>query len=99
MAAQGLRETLAAILAADASGYSRLLDGDQDATVAALDAARGVFRQQIEAHRGRLVDTAGDSVRGAVPKSGCARWPRRSCSRGAEAPLRLGACGASPRGC
>jgi len=62
MAAQGLRETLAAILAADASGYSRLMDGDQHAKVAALDAARGVFRQQIEASRGHLVDTAGDSV-------------------------------------
>lgn len=62
MAAQGLRETLVAILAADASGYSRLMDGDQHATVAALDQARGVFRQQIDAHRGRLIDTAGDSV-------------------------------------
>ena len=62
MAAQGLRETLAAILAADASGYSRLMDGDQHATVAALDAARGVFRQQIEAHRGRFVDIAGTSI-------------------------------------
>jgi adenylate cyclase len=62
MAIQGLRETLVAILAADASGYSRLMDGDQHATVAALDKAREVFREQIEAFRGRLIDTAGDSV-------------------------------------
>jgi adenylate cyclase len=62
MAAEGTRETLAAILAADAAGYSRLMDGDERATVAALDAARQVFRRHIEAHRGRVVDMAGDSV-------------------------------------
>ena len=83
MAAQGLRETLAAILAADASGYSRLMDGDQHATVAALDAARGVFRQQIEAHRGRLVDTVGDSVLPrAISTCGAATALRQPFQRG-----------------
>jgi adenylate cyclase len=53
---------LAAILAADAAGYSRLMAADAHATLAALDAARAVFRSQTEAHRGRVVDTAGDSV-------------------------------------
>ena len=53
---------LAAILAADAAGYSRLMAADERATVAALDAARAVFRTQIEAHHGRVVDMAGDSV-------------------------------------
>jgi adenylate cyclase len=62
MTAPGLRETLAAILAADAAGYSRLMEADAQATVIALDQARGVFRQQIEAFQGRLIDTAGDSV-------------------------------------
>lgn len=62
MAAEGTRETLAAILAADAAGYSRLMDIDERATVAALDAARRVFRRHIEAHGGRVVDMAGDSV-------------------------------------
>lgn len=62
MAAEGMRETLAAILAADASGFARLMDGDDHATVAMLDEARAVFRRQIEAHHGRLIDTAGDSV-------------------------------------
>jgi adenylate cyclase len=62
MAAEGMHETLAAILAADAAGYSRLMDGDERATVAALDAARQVFRRHIESHRGRVVDMAGDSV-------------------------------------
>ena len=35
---------------------------DDRATVAALEASRGVFREHIEAHEGRIVDMAGDSV-------------------------------------
>jgi hypothetical protein len=38
-----LRQRLAAILAADAAGYSRLMARDERATVAALDAARAAF--------------------------------------------------------
>jgi adenylate cyclase len=58
----GLRHRLAAILAADAAGYSRLMAADERTTVEALDAARAVFRKQIEAHQGRVIDMAGDSV-------------------------------------
>jgi len=57
-----LRQRLAAILAADAAGYSRLMAADESATVAALDAARAVFRTQIESNRGRIIDMAGDAV-------------------------------------
>jgi len=57
-----LQHRLAAILAADAAGYSRLMSIDDKATVAALDAARAVFRTQIEAQQGRVIDMAGDSV-------------------------------------
>ncbi|MFN2644215.1 MAG: adenylate/guanylate cyclase domain-containing protein [Burkholderiales bacterium] len=35
---------------------------DEHATVAALEAARGVFRAEIERNAGRVVDMAGDSV-------------------------------------
>ncbi|MBI2748512.1 MAG: adenylate/guanylate cyclase domain-containing protein [Burkholderiales bacterium] len=38
------------------------MSGDERATVAALDSARGVFRTQIEVHQGRVIDMAGDSV-------------------------------------
>ncbi|MBI3376284.1 MAG: adenylate/guanylate cyclase domain-containing protein [Betaproteobacteria bacterium] len=62
MSEAGLRQRLAAILAADAAGYSRLMAEDERATVAALDAARSVFRTQIEANQGRVIDMAGDSV-------------------------------------
>jgi len=57
-----LKQRLAAILAADVTGYSRLMAMDERATVAALDAARGVFRARIEANQGRVIDMAGDSV-------------------------------------
>ena len=53
---------MAAILAADAAGYSRLMAHDDQATVAALDAARTLFRTRIEANQGRVIDMAGDSV-------------------------------------
>ena len=53
---------LAAILAADVAGYSRLMADDERATVTALKEARSVFKDKVEAHQGRLIDTAGDSV-------------------------------------
>jgi len=62
MTGADLRERLVAILAADAAGYSRLMARDERATVAALDAARTVFRKEIEFHKGRVIDMAGDSV-------------------------------------
>lgn len=60
--ASDLKHRLTAILAADVAGYSRLMAADERATVAALDAARAVFRKQIESSQGRVVDMAGDSV-------------------------------------
>lgn len=35
---------------------------DDRATLRALDAARSVFRRQIETHQGRVIDMAGDSI-------------------------------------
>ena len=62
MSDANLRQRLAAILAADVAGYSRLMAADDRATVSALDAARAVFRAQIESNQGRVIDMAGDSV-------------------------------------
>ncbi len=62
MTGSELKQRLAAILAADVAGYSRLMAADERATVAALDAARAVFRTQIESNQGRVIDMAGDSV-------------------------------------
>jgi adenylate cyclase len=58
----GGKQRLAAILAADGAGYSRLMEVDERATMAALDAARSVFKAQIEANHGRVINMAGDSV-------------------------------------
>jgi adenylate cyclase len=57
-----ITQRLAAILVADIYGYSRLMQDDAQATVATLDASRQVFRDQIVAHQGRVVDMAGDAV-------------------------------------
>lgn len=67
MPESGIRQKLAAILAADAAGYSRLMAGDERATLTALDAARSCFRSAIEAHDGRVIDMAGDSVLATFP--------------------------------
>ena len=56
------KRKLAAILSADAAGYSKLMADDDAATLRSLNDARGLFRERIEAHSGRLIDTAGDSV-------------------------------------
>jgi adenylate cyclase len=61
-AGSSLKQRLAAIMAADVAGYSRLMTADEGATVIALDAARAVFREQVESRQGRVVDMAGDSV-------------------------------------
>ena len=58
---EGLRK-LAAILAADVAGYSRLMADDERATVRTLTAYREIFSANVGAHQGRIVDTAGDSV-------------------------------------
>ncbi|MBC7703415.1 MAG: hypothetical protein H7274_05660, partial [Rhodoferax sp.] len=45
-----VKQRLAAILAADATGFSRLMGDDEQSTMTALDDARAVFRTHIEAH-------------------------------------------------
>lgn len=53
---------LAAILSADVEGYSRLMHGDEEATMAMLSAHRAIIDDLIGRHRGRIANTAGDSV-------------------------------------
>jgi class 3 adenylate cyclase len=57
-----LERRLAAILAADVEGYSRLMHGDEEATIATLSARRALIDELIAGHRGRIANTAGDSV-------------------------------------
>ncbi|MGA2548837.1 MAG: adenylate/guanylate cyclase domain-containing protein [Burkholderiaceae bacterium] len=53
---------LLVILAADGVGFSRLMALDEHQTLDALDAARAIFRLHITTWRGRVIDTAGDSI-------------------------------------
>src|SRR5438552_9645762 len=54
---------LAAILAADAAGYSRLMGADEEGTHAALTVLRReVTDPKIAEHRGRIVKTTGDGL-------------------------------------
>ena len=54
---------LAAILAADVAGYSRLMGADEEGTLARLKAVRkALVDPTIAAHRGRIVKTTGDGM-------------------------------------
>jgi TolB-like protein/class 3 adenylate cyclase len=54
---------LAAILAADVAGYSRLVGADEEGTLAALTVLRReLAHPKIEEHHGRIVRTTGDGL-------------------------------------
>ena len=57
-----MERRLAAILAADVVGYSRLMGGAEEATLATLNDYREVIDRLVADHRGRVVGSAGDSV-------------------------------------
>ena len=52
---------LAAILAADVVGFSKLMGQDEEGTLARIRALRrGVIEPKVQEHHGRLVKTTGD---------------------------------------
>jgi adenylate cyclase len=57
-----LERKLAAIFAADIAGYSRLMARDEVGTLTRLKAYRVIIDGLIASHRGRIFNTAGDSV-------------------------------------
>jgi adenylate cyclase len=65
--AQSVERKLTTILCADVCGYSRLMEQDEAATLATLQACRGAIDGLIERHRGRIVSTAGDSLLAEFP--------------------------------
>jgi adenylate cyclase len=63
MAEQNLERRLAAVLAADVVGYSRLMAADEEGTLARLNSYRREFWETtIAEHRGRVVKRTGDGV-------------------------------------
>jgi adenylate cyclase len=63
MAEARVERRLAAILAADVAGYSRLMGVDEEGTLAALKGyRREIIDPKIAEHRGRIVKTTGDGA-------------------------------------
>src|SRR6202789_369197 len=58
-----VKRRLAAVLAADVAGYSRLMGRDEERTLAELKSLRKMFVDpMIATHRGRIVKTTGDGM-------------------------------------
>ena len=86
MAEQRVQRRLAAILAADVVGYSRMIREDEAGTLAQLKTLRKeVFDPRIAEHNGRIVKTTGDGVlvefASAVDATECAIKIQRSLAR------------------
>ena len=97
MTGERVERRLAAILAADVAGYSRLMGADEEGTLARLKAVRkALVDPTIAAHRGRIVKTTGDGMlvefASVVDAVNCAMEVQKSMADGAAA------CAASARG-
>src|SRR6202163_943212 len=63
MSGERVERRLAAILAVDVAGYSRLMRADEEGTLAAMLAVRRELGDpKIREHRGRIVKTTGDGL-------------------------------------
>ena len=57
-----INRRLVAVFAADVEGYSRLMGADEVGTLKGLTERRAILDKAIADHRGRIANTAGDSV-------------------------------------
>ena len=62
-----MERRLAAILAADVMGYSRLTELNEEASTVTLRTYRAVVEESISAHRGHVFSSAGDGVVAEFP--------------------------------
>ena len=86
MAEARVERRLAAILAADIAGYSRLMGSDEEGTLAAIKACRReLIDPKLAEHRGRIVKTTGDGAliefASAVDAIRCAMEIQRSMAQ------------------
>src|SRR5262245_65723323 len=92
MAEHRVERRLAAILAGDVAGYSRLMGVDEEGTLAQLNAHRREFLDPtIAEHRGRIVKRTGDGIliefASAVDAARCAIEQQRGMAqRNADVP-------------
>jgi adenylate cyclase len=95
LAGERVERRLAAVLAADVAGYSRLMGRDEERTLAQLKAFRKTLVDpRIATHRGRIVKTTGDGMlveyASAVDAARCAVEIQREMARqNAEVPPEL----------
>lgn len=64
-----MKRKIAAILAADIAGYSRLVSEDEEETLRRLTDYQRLFKEQITEAGGRVFKTAGDSVLAEFPSA------------------------------
>jgi TolB-like protein/class 3 adenylate cyclase len=62
MADEGFKRKLTSIFSADAVGYSRLMEDDEEATVRTLTSYREVITTLIKQHNGMVIDSPGDNL-------------------------------------
>ncbi|MGD8636000.1 MAG: adenylate cyclase, partial [Gammaproteobacteria bacterium] len=62
-----MERRLAAILTADAVGYTQMMARDEVATLETLDAYRSIMGGLIKQHGGRVVDAVGDNLLAEFP--------------------------------
>ena len=86
----GVTRKLAAILAADVVGYSRLMGADEQGTLDQLRECRQMIDRLINEHHGSFVGSAGDSVLAEFPSSVdavCCAWEIQKSLEILNAPL------------
>jgi TolB-like protein/class 3 adenylate cyclase/tetratricopeptide (TPR) repeat protein len=86
LSSEHVERRLAAVLAADVAGYSRLMGRDEEATLAQLKSFRkALVDPAITTHRGRIVKTTGDGMlvefASAVEAARCAVEVQRGMAR------------------
>jgi class 3 adenylate cyclase len=64
-----MKRKIAAILAADIAGYSRLVAEDEEETLRRLESYRGVFADFVTRFSGRIFNAAGDAILAEYPSA------------------------------
>ncbi len=92
-----MERRLAAILAADVVGYSRLVGEGEEGTHRTLGACREVIDGLVTGHRGRVFSSAGEASlpSSPAPSKRCVVQPTSSVTSNAELPAcpRIAGCG------
>ncbi len=95
---QAIERKLTTILSADVAGYSQMMEADEAGTFRRLRQARATIDTLLTRHRGRIANTAGDSVLvnfpSAVEAAACAiaiqdRFDARNSNSEGVEPLRF----------